>query len=194
MTTSTINSKDSIELLAKTVKRALSDRERFDRQLCNYGLHVENFDRVVVSILTDFLPAGPCAPGGVVPISAEQVYSQLSDADKSVIRELYEDVIAEKRWKRVPSVQWVGPGTLDSRALREVARFRFNFQYGGLKRFAFLDATPARIEQIRKNVAAYRPDSIKETMPQEVCEKSVAIQQILSSEKSPQQGATIDWK
>lgn len=148
-----------------------------------------------MSVLTEYLPGGPFARGGVFTISAEQLYSQLSDADKLAVRALYEDLIAKRRWKLVPPVEWVGPGTLDSKTLKEVARFRFHFQFGGLKRFAFVDVHPARIEQIRKDVAAYRPDSAAETMPREVCERvAVAIQKILSSETSPQQGATIDWE
>ncbi len=195
MTVSTPKSNQAFEALTKTVTKALSDREKFEQQLHVHGIHLEDFDRIVVSILTDSLPGGPFARGGQFTISAEGLYSQLGDADRSAIRALYEDLIAAGRWKLVPPVQWVGPGTLDPSGLKEVVRFGFHVQFGGLKRSAFVDVEKAKFDQLRKDVAAYRADSATQTMPKEVLERvGIAVQQMLNGGISPTQGATIDWK
>lgn len=188
-------SSEAFELLEKTLRRALSDRDAFDRKLHLSGTAVENFDQVVTLILTDYLPGSAFPRGGSFIVNAGEPYSQLNDAEKSAVKDLYVDLVATGRWKLVPPVQWVGPGALDSNKLKEVARFRFNIQYGGFKRSAFLDVPPETVEEIRKEIAAYRPASATETVPNELRDRvGTAVQQMLNGGISPKHDKIINWK
>jgi hypothetical protein len=135
-----------------------------------YGLKVEDVERVVGAVLVDYLPGGPSARGGEFVISALSLYQGLTQEEREDFRTFYEDAVTQNKWKVVPPAVFTGPAPAanPANAFSVGARYVVHLQSGGFKRTVFVDVSELKLQERRRQILEQRPDSAPEMVSREM--------------------------
>jgi hypothetical protein len=160
------------------------------------GLKIEDIERVVGSVLVDYLPGGAHSKGNEFVTSALSLYQALGQEERQEFQTFYEDVVAQGKWKVVEPVLPAGiaPALDPSNIYSAAERYRIELQWGGFKRTAFVDVGEMKRQQLRKSILDYAPSSSGELVSKEMrIQVGTYIQQHLSAGISISPNAVLTW-
>lgn len=136
----------------------------------SFGLKIEDIERVVGSVLVEYLPGGAFGKGREFATSALSLYQMLGQPERQAFKAFYEDAVTQGKWKIVEPVLSAGiaPAADSAHVYSTAERYRVELQWGGFQRTVFVDVVESKRQQLRNLVLDHNANAEAGTISREM--------------------------